>query len=193
MADRPHVLALCGSLRDGSYTRPALRHALDAAEETGATTDLVDLRKLELPIFDPDDENAGDAQELRERVRTADSIILGTPMYHGSYASPLKTALDYCGFDELEHKTVGLLCVSGGSFPITALEHLRSVCRALDTWVLPHQAAIPNASTVVEDGAITDEKIAERVEVLGERVVRYAHIEADPVSFEGNQNVGAAD
>jgi len=28
-------------------------------------------------------------------------------MYHGSYSSTLKTALDYCGFEEFEDKTVG--------------------------------------------------------------------------------------
>ena len=30
------------------------------------------------------------------------AVVLGTPMYHGSYASALKTALDYCGFDEFK-------------------------------------------------------------------------------------------
>lgn len=60
-------------------------------------------------------------------------------MYHASYASPLKMVLDYCGFDEFEKKTVVLLSISGGRFPITALDHLRSVCHALDVLVIPHR------------------------------------------------------
>jgi NAD(P)H-dependent FMN reductase len=112
-------------------------------------------------------------------------------MYHGSYSSVLKTALDYSGFDEFEHTTVGLLAVSGGSFPITALDHLRSVCRALDAWVLPHEAAVPNASRRIEAGAFVEEDLRERVEVLGRRVVQYATIEPDPRTFESDQNVGA--
>ena len=190
---KPDIVALTGSLRDGSYTRIALRKALDAARDRGAQTELLDLREYDLPVFDPDHDDAGDAPELRERIRAADAIILGTPMYHGSYATPLKNALDYCGFDEFEHKTVGLLGVAGGSFPITALEHLRSVCRALDAWVLPYQTAIPRASAKFEDEEFVDPDIAERVAVLGERTAEYANIEPDPPCFESTENVGADD
>jgi NAD(P)H-dependent FMN reductase len=193
MSERPRVVALCGSLRDGSHTRTALDVALAAAADRGARTDPIDLRSLDLPLYDADEEAIGDVADLRTRVRAADAILLGTPMYHGSYSSPLKTALDYCGFDEFEDTTVGLLAVSGGSFPITALDHLRAVCRALDAWVLPHQAAVPNASRKIEGGEIVDSGVAERVAVLGERAVEYAAIEPDPPCFESEENVGAVD
>jgi NAD(P)H-dependent FMN reductase len=193
MPERPRVVALGGSLRDESHTRTALRNALEAAETRGARTDLIDLRDLDVPVYDADDEDVGDVESLKRRVSEGDAILLGTPMYHGSYASPLKTALDYCGFDEFEDKTVGLLAVSGGSFPITALDHLRAVCRALDAWVLPYQAAVPNASGKIDGGEITDPTIAERVAVLGERAVEYANIEPDPRCFESEENVGALD
>ncbi len=186
-----HVVALCGSLRDASYTRVALGRALEGAEAVGATTELIDLREYELPVFDADDREAGDADRLQETVQGGDAILLGTPMYHGSYSSPLKNALDYCGFDEFENATVGLLAVSGGSFPLPALEHLRGVCRSLDAWVLPYQAAVPKAREVIEDGAFTDGDLEERVAALGRRAVRFANIEPDPTTFESDQNVGA--
>ena len=90
MPDTPHVAAICGSLREGSDTRKALRIALDEAEDRGASVDLLDLRDLDLPLFDADDDGAGDAAQLRERVRRADSVVLGTPVYHGSFSAPLK-------------------------------------------------------------------------------------------------------
>ncbi|UWG48452.1 Multimeric flavodoxin WrbA [Halanaeroarchaeum sp. HSR-CO] len=183
------IAALVGSLRAGSVTRIASREALAEAERLGAETDLIDLREFDLPMYDPDASDAGDAVALKSRLRDADAVVLGTPMYHGSYSSPIKVAIDYSGFDEFENTTVGLLAVAGGSFPITALEHLRSTMRALDAWVLPHQAAIPNASSTVADGEIVDEDIAERVRTLGRRVVQYANIEPDPLSFEGAHNV----
>lgn len=124
--------------------------------------------------------DAGDAETLRKRVRAADGVVLGTPMYHGSYSSPLKTALDYCGFDEFEETTVGLLVVSGGGFPTPALEHLRSVVRALDAWVLPHQVAIPNSHSAFEDGRVIDEGLIERIETLGRDIVEYAGVESYP-------------
>lgn len=193
MPDPPHVVAISGSLRDESYTRKALGLALEAAERAGATTDLVDLRNLDLQVFDADDEDAGDAAELRERVGRADSVLLGTPVYHGSYSSVLKTALDYCGFDEFDNTTVGLLCVAGGSFPVTALDHLRSVCRALNAWVLPHQAALPRVRTKFDGEELREESDAERVATLGRRAVEYSSIEPDPRCIESAENVGADD
>ncbi|QLD84173.1 NAD(P)H-dependent oxidoreductase [Natronomonas halophila] len=180
VTDSKHIVALCGSQRDGSHTRQALERALKAAEADGATTDLVDLAALDLPVFDPDRSDAGDATELRRRVRNADGVLLGSPMYHGSYSSVLKTALDYCGFDEFEETTVGLLVVSGGGFPTPALEHLRSVSRALDAWVLPHQVAIPDSHSAFEAGRLTDERLIERIETLGTDLVEYAGVESYP-------------
>lgn len=188
-----HVVAVTGSLRDGSHTRKALRVALEGASEAGARTELLDPRDYDLPMYDPDIDSQGDGDAVRSLLRDADAILLGTPMYHGSYSNVLKNVLDYSGFDEFEHTTVGLLAVSGGSFPITALDHLRSVCRALDAWVLPHEAAVPRASSAFEDGSLTDEKTEERVKVLGTRAVQYARIEPDPGTFEAGENVGAVD
>jgi NAD(P)H-dependent FMN reductase len=189
----PHVVAVSGSRREESYTRKALEHALESVTAAGGTGELLDLREYDLPPLDADRDDAGDSEAFTAAVRQADAILLGTPVYHGSYSGVLKNALDYCGFDEFEGKTVGLLAVAGGSFPVTALEHLRSVCRALDAWVLPHQAAVPNAYRRFEDGVLADEDIADRVAVLGRRVVEYATIEPEPSTFESDQNVGADD
>jgi NAD(P)H-dependent FMN reductase len=191
MPSPPHVVAICGSLRDGSYTRKALRHALEAAGDRGASVELVDLREYDLPVYDPDDDELPDAHRLQETVAAADSVLLGTPVYHGSYATPLKNALDHCGFDEFDNTTVGLLCVSGGGFPITSLDHLRSVCRSLNAWVIPHQAALPKARTMFDGEEFVDEDAAERVATLGERAVQYANIEPDPACLESKENVGA--
>ena len=197
--DEVRVAAIVGSLREGSYTRVACRRALAVADRYDRVgTDLIDLRTLDLPVYDNDHSEAGDAPELFDRVAAADSVLLGSPNYHGSYSSPLKNALDYCGFDEFENTTVGLLTVAGGSFPTSALDHMRIVARAVNAWVLPHQVAIPNAYERFEeapDGVVrlVDENYAERVDTLGHRLVEYANIEPDPPTMESEQNVGADD
>jgi NAD(P)H-dependent FMN reductase len=169
------VVAVCGSLAAESVTRVALRETLQAAQAAGAQTTLVDLREYDLPAFDADNQDAGDAPELRAQLRQADAIVLGTPMYHGSFSSPLKTALDYSGFDEFEDTTVGVLAVSGGSFPRTALEHLRSVTRALDV-------AVPDSHEQVVDGTLVDESLQSRVDRLGTELVQYAGVSQYPTT-----------
>ena len=191
MSEPPQVVGIAGSLRETSYTRMGVERALDGARLAGGTAELLDLREYDLPTYDADHGEAGDAEAFTARIREADAVLLGTPMYHGSYSSTLKTALDYCGFEEFEDETVGLPAVAGGDFPVTALEHLRSVCRALNAWVIPHQVAVPRAHAQFEDGRIVDEGVDERALTLGRRAVQYADIEPDPDSFEGTQNVGA--
>jgi len=176
----PRVVAICGSLRDDSKTRLALRRALEAAAEAGAETELVDLREYELPPFDADARDVGDAESLRETVAAADSILLGTPNYHGSFAAPLKNALDYCGRDEFAGKTVGLLEVAGGSYPRSAMMHLRTVSRTLNAWTLPLEVGIPSADDTVSGGEIQDPDVADRVRELGEQLVEYAGVDRYP-------------
>ena len=174
---RPHVVAVCGSRREGSYTRRALQEALSGVEAAGGTTELLDLAEIQLPPLDPATDTAGDGDAVRQTIHEADAVILGTPMYHGSYSGVLKNALDYCGFDEFENTTVGLLAVSGGPFPTPALDHLRVVCRSLHAWVLPDQAAIPQVRTAFDDDGFVDEDLRARVRTLGERAVEYTAIE----------------
>ncbi|MFC4440155.1 MULTISPECIES: NADPH-dependent FMN reductase [Natrialbaceae] len=182
---QPHVVALCGSQREGSYTYRSLSEALSGAEKAGGTTELIALTDFNLPPLDPDLKAAGDSDVVRKKMREADAVILGTPVYHGSYSGVLKNALDYCGFDEFEETVVGLLVVSGGPFPTPALNHLRAVCRSLNAWVHPYQAAVPQARTVFDDAGFTDEDIQERVRTLGAHVVEYATIE--PGTFRAVQ------
>ena len=141
---------------------------------------LADLRTYELPPFDPDERDAGDAAEIKRSVSGADAVVLGTPNYHGSYSAPLKNALDYCDRDEFEATTVGLLVVAGGEFPTPALEHLRTVARTLSAWTLPTQVAIPSAYSLVDGGEISDPDLAERVETLGKQLAAYAGVERYP-------------
>jgi len=171
---RPLVVGVVGSLNDESVTRIATERALEAARQRGARTELLDLRAVALPTFDPNAEPPADVAALTDRIEAADSVVLGTLMYHGSYSSPLKTLLDYCGFDEFDETTVGLLAVAGGGFPLPALEHLRAVCRALDAWVLPHQAAVTDSHSIDDE---LPEGDRDRVDELGEQVVAYADID----------------
>ncbi|MFB6183122.1 MAG: NADPH-dependent FMN reductase [Haloarculaceae archaeon] len=178
MESSPSVVAICGSLRDSSTTRLALGHVLDAAFDAGADTELIDLRDWDLPVYDADDRDQGDAAALRSVVGSADAVVMGTPVYHGMVSSVLKNAFDYLGRDEFEDTTVGLLATTGGGPYAATLEHLRTGVRTLHGWVLPHEVGIRNASDAFDDqGQFVETDLATRVRELGRMVTEYARIE----------------
>jgi NAD(P)H-dependent FMN reductase len=168
------VVAVCGSRRDGSYTRTALTYALDAAADAGAETDLLDLGAVDLPLYHPDRDEQGDSAALTRRVREADGVIIGSPVYHGSYSSTFRNFHDYCSFDEYEDTVVGLLATAGGGSYGSTLDHMRVTVRGVHGTVVPHQVGIRKAYEKIDDGAFVDADLQERTETLGREVVRYA-------------------
>jgi FMN reductase len=135
------IVGICGSLRQGSYTRLALEVALRGAEEVGARTQLLDLRDYDLPMCDGRRDHSSYPEgifRLRKEVQSAQGIILGTPVYHGSFSGVLKNTLDLMGFREFEGKMIGLVGVSGGRIgAVGALSTLRTIGRTLHAWVIP--------------------------------------------------------
>jgi NAD(P)H-dependent FMN reductase len=174
------VAGISGSLRAGSYTRRAVECALQGAAESGAETRLIDLNDYDLVFRAGKDETGfpADVSRLREEVKQADGIILGTPEYHGSLSGVLKNALDLMGFDEFEGKMIGLVGVSGGHMgAFDALNTLRSIGRALHAWVIPEQASVPEAWKVfTEDGKITNPELEKRLKEVGRQVARFARL-----------------
>jgi len=168
-------------LRDNSYTRAAVNIALQGAQEVGVEIQLIDLRNYNLVFCDGSEEESSypeDVFKLREEVKQAQGIILGTPEYHGSFSGVLKNALDLMGFDEFQGKMVGLVGVSGGRMgALNALNSLRTVCRVIHAWVIPEQASIPEAYKVFdEEGNLKDSELENRVKGVGSQVARFAFL-----------------
>ncbi|WP_435146614.1 NADPH-dependent FMN reductase [Halobaculum sp. P14] len=197
MTDSPRVVAVCGSRRDGSYSKTILRYALDAAADAGADTDFIDLGdpSLDVPLYHPDVDaaEAGDVAALLERVRAADGVLLASPVYHGSYSSTFRSFHDWCSHDEYEDTVVGLFVVAGGGSFEATLEHMRATVRGVHGWVPPLQVGVRNASDKFDDRddpdagdgigadsryALSDDPTYDRTVTLGRRVAHYAATKA---------------
>src|SRR5438132_1992926 len=183
------IVGISGSLRAGSYTTLAVALALKGAQELKCETKLINLRDYQLVFCDGKDDESQfpkDVFRLREEVKQAQGIILGTPEYHGGYSGVLKNALDLMGFEEFEGKMLGLVGVSGGAMgAFGAMNGLREVGRALHAWVVPEQASIPQAWQEFDDaGNLKDPKLGERVRQVGRQVARFAYLHG---SCEANE------
>jgi len=114
------ILAVSGSLREGSFNTSLVRAALEAAPES------VELELWsglgELPLYDEDLE--GDVPESVRRLRDdwadADAILFSTPEYNGSVPGGLKNAIDWASRPRLEavlrNKPVAVVGASTGQF-----------------------------------------------------------------------------
>jgi FMN reductase len=159
------IVGIGGSLRAGSYSQMALRIAADRAQTLGASVEIFDLRTLDLPFCDGENDyqTYPDVEKLRNAVRQADGLILATPEYHGSVSGALKNALDLMSFEHLDGKVAGAISVLGGQVNSNALNDLRTILRWVHAWVIPEQIAIGQAwKAFSPDGKLLDEKLSQR-------------------------------
>lgn len=168
------IVGIGGSLRSASYSQQALEIAIQKVEALGAEVNILDLRSLNLPFCNGEDDYSEypDVERLREAVKQADGLILATPEYHGSVSGVIKNALDLMSFEHLDGKVAGLISVLGGQSNSNALNHLRLILRWVHAWVIPEQIAIGQAwNAFSSDGKLLNEKISERFDKFAQSLV----------------------
>lgn len=176
---RVRILGLCGSPRQNSLTEIAVRRALEGVGSAGETS-LLRLADIKLPLHDGSSGSAvaDEVQEFRERIRESSALVIGTPVYHGSFTGVLKNSLDWLGFRELEGKMIGLVGVAGGGGgAYEALSGLRNVGRALHAWVVPQQVSVDDAWKAFDDkGHASNSDLDQRLLALGAEVALFARL-----------------
>ena len=126
--------------------------------------DEVDLAREQLPLFDPDTAYKGATYlNLKPRVDKADILVLGTPDYHGTIASPMKNFLDHF-WQEFAGKLFATLV---GSYDkgLTVTDHLRTVARQCYAWSMPYAMAFNDREDVIA-GEIKSEAFQKRLEMF---------------------------
>ena len=157
------VVGLCGSLRSASINRMALTLA-EECMPPGMALDVVDWRAI--PPFDADLMARGVPAEvyaLRERLRTADALLISTPEYNFSIPGMLKNALDWIsrGDDQpLRRKPVAILSAAPGPVGGARVQYeLRKVLLFMEAMVLakPEVFIAHAASKFDAEGRCVDE------------------------------------
>jgi len=178
------ILGLGGSLREESRTLGALRIALEGAAQASVQTSLLDLKELDLPLYDDRRDIATYPKpvfRLLEEARQTEGLILATPVYHGTLSGAMKNALDFLELlanDDppwLSGKVVGLISVAGGSSGTNAINSLIFACQALRAWILPRAVCLPGGA-FGSDGQLQDSRLKERLLKLGKEVAEHAEV-----------------
>ncbi len=175
------ILAISGSLREGSYSTGLLRAAHELAP-AGAEVELYQ-GLAGLPAYNEDLEVEGSAPEpvadLRKRIAAADALLVATPEYNGSVPGALKNAVDWAsrphGSSALASKPVAVIGSSPSPFGAAwAQEGLRRVLAIAGAQLLDTELTLGRVDGRFEDNQLADAGTREEVAALLDELSRFA-------------------
>jgi FMN reductase len=182
MAKTLTVVGVGGSTANNSKSRAALQTALEGAANAGAETQLLDIRLLDLPMYNPDDDEPTEAAAaLIEACHAADGLLWSSPLYQGTISGAFKNALDWLHLlgdrdpPFLHDKVIGLISAAGGTQGLQAINTMEFSVRALRGWAVPYVVPIATAARVFDrEGRLQDQGVELQLTTLGSEVVRVA-------------------
>jgi len=168
-----NIFGISGSSRIASFNT-ALLHTADEMLPKDFTLEIY--IPASLPLYNDDfaRSNASDEVEnFRQKILTADGLLIASPEYNYSITGVLKNALDWAGTDTLgnllSEKPVAIMGASKTIFGTARGQmHLRQVLSAANADViLKPEVYVPRAQTLQDDtGRYSDPKTQERVHKL---------------------------
>jgi chromate reductase len=184
------LLLLAGSSRQGAWSGHLRDAAQRLAASAGASTSVIDLRALALPVYDADLEAAqgipDGARQLREAIAAADAVLVVTPEYNGFPTPLLINAFAWLsrlpaedaalsGLATTASKPVALLSSSPGPLGgLRSMNFLRQFLQmAFAMLVLPQQFALVRAHEAFdESGALKEAKAEQAVRTVLNALLR---------------------
>jgi chromate reductase len=178
-----NILALAGSLRSESFNRKALQIAKQIVSEWNVNVIELDLKTLNLPLFDADLRANGfpeSVKKLKDTIASADVLLIATPEYNHSIPGVLKNAVDWASdkTNPFAGKTAAIFGASTGLFgTLRAQLHLRQVLASLNVELVPQpQVFIRSANEAfLSDGSLADKKIEQQLRQLIEATLALAY------------------
>jgi chromate reductase, NAD(P)H dehydrogenase (quinone) len=173
------ILGIAGSLRKESFNRGLLRAAQGLTPE-GARIDVFEIN--DIPSFNQDDEGNPPAKvaELKQRVRSADAILIVTPEYNYSVPGVLKNAIDWAsrpyGDSAWNGKPVAIMGATVGTIGTARAQyHLRQMFVFLNMYAVNQpEVMLANAHKHFdEQGNLTDETAKKLIRQLLEELVNW--------------------
>ena len=161
------LLFLSGSSRQGSVNTRLTLAAMTEAKQQGATdVRHLDLKTLQLPLFDEDCEDSEGtpigAEQFAEAIKAAQGIFIACPEYNGSLTPLLKNAVDWAtrvDGNPFNEKIMAISAASpGGLGGLRGLVSARLLFSNLNATVIGQQLAVGKAHEAFSpDGILTNE------------------------------------
>jgi chromate reductase, NAD(P)H dehydrogenase (quinone) len=182
------LLIFAGSTRQNSFNRKLAQVAADMARASGAEVTLLELRDLDIPMYNADLEAQAtppDVMKLKQILFAHPAWIICSPEYNGSYPALLKNTIDWAsspvksdpvwreGFKSFTGKVVGMLSASPGALGgLRAQSHLLPLLVNTQCWVAPKAFALSRAGQAFDAaGQLVDDKHRQSVQAVIDQVL----------------------
>ncbi len=163
----PKLVAIAGSPSPDSRTRILVTNVLESiAQETGGSTSIMDIADLvqSLAVRTRDEASPRLEYALRS-VEEADLLVVGSPVYKGSYTGLFKHFIDLIDYKALAGVPVALLAMGGSDRHALVIDHqLRPLFSFFNAHTLPTGVFVSDSASV--DGQIQDPAIRKRPSIL---------------------------
>lgn len=158
-----NIVLLLGTIRSGRHSDKVYNVIAELLKKRGIEPVLLDLKELNIPMFDDASFDHPGVKKLTESMAAMDGCIIVTPEYNHSVPGVLKCAIDFCRKKELMNKPLASVGVSDGQFGgVRAIKQLESIWignRGISTPI-----ALPTPKVKEWEGATPPADWAEKAE-----------------------------
>ena len=173
MQDAVRIALVSGSLNPESLSRRMAQHAEKSLKTLGANVDFIDLQEIPLPLCDGDSAYSHpEVGKIRSRIEAAEGILIAAPVYNFYLNAAVKNLIELTG-SAWEDKVVGFLNAAGGySSYMSVMSIANSLMLDFRCVIVPR--FVYAVGSAFRDGAVSDGKVAERIDELASELVRFA-------------------
>eukprot|EP01006_Ploeotia_vitrea_P000363 TRINITY_DN102932_c0_g1_i1.p3 TRINITY_DN102932_c0_g1~~TRINITY_DN102932_c0_g1_i1.p3 ORF type:complete len:216 (+),score=45.14 TRINITY_DN102932_c0_g1_i1:81-650(+) len=178
------IVGISGSLRQASKNSGLLRYAQKVAP-AGTTVEIVGIGNLPLHNQDLEADFPKAVAEFKEKIASADAIVITCPENNYSMSAALKNALDWGtrgpGGNVWKGKPAGVFGGGGGTGTAKAQMHFRDVAQILDLHVMNSPELnvkffVQPAPCDNETGDVVDETTQGRIKDFMEALGKWANV-----------------
>ncbi|HEY5741143.1 MAG TPA: NAD(P)H-dependent oxidoreductase [Terrimicrobiaceae bacterium] len=173
MENAVRIALVSGSLNRESLSRQMAQYAQKSLESLGAQVDFVDLQELQLPMCDGGSAYSHpQVESTRARIEAAAGILVAAPIYNFDLNAAVKNLVELTG-SAWEKKVVGFLNAAGG---YTSYMSVMSLANSLmlDFRCVIVPRFVYAIGSAFRDGAVSDRKVAGRIDELASELIRFA-------------------
>ena len=179
MQEAVRIALISGSLNPESLSRQMAQHAANSLNSLGAQVDFIDLQEVKLPMCDGDAAYSDpEVEKTRSRIEEAAGILVAAPVYNFYMNAALKNLVELTG-SAWEGKVVGFLNAAGGDSSYMAVMSMANSLM-LDFRCVIVPRFVYATGSAFRDGAVSDRKVAARIDELANELVRFAKTLSKP-------------